>query len=110
LYSGSKKYGENLAMGTHITPSEGVADWYNEIGNYDWNIPGTEAKIDKSKPIGHFTQLVWKGTTHVGCAFVDNCSKTQYKNYLVCNYRPAGNINGGNNGNEYYKANVLRAQ
>lgn len=53
----------------------------------------------------HFTQVVWKSTTHVGCAVVE-CNLSLYNpswwpaKYVVCNYSPAGNVEGE------YKDNV----
>ncbi|KAH8873827.1 Venom allergen 5 [Schistosoma japonicum] len=45
---------------------------------------------------GHYTQLVWQNTTHVGCG-VTNC--TGYYGFpyglsVVCNYGPGGNYEG----------------
>jgi len=37
--------------------------------------------------VGHYTQVIWKTTTHVGCAIVTNGTN----DYLVCRYSPAGN-------------------
>ncbi|KAF9433738.1 hypothetical protein BGZ76_009043 [Entomortierella beljakovae] len=48
-----------------------------------------------------FTQLVWKGTTHVGCA-IANCGPTPNMVHLfvvVCDYSPPGNIRGEYVGN-----------
>lgn len=38
----------------------------------------------------HFTQMVWKGTKEIGC----HNHKCPEGYYLVCEYRPAGNIKG----------------
>lgn len=49
------------------------------------------------EPCGHFTQLVWANTTHVGCAvsFCPSQTLSAYPaTYLVCNYSPGGNITG----------------
>lgn len=37
-----------------------------------------------------FTQVMWQGTTHIGCARTTKCRD----NFLVCLYKPPGNILG----------------
>ncbi|KAH7089481.1 CAP domain-containing protein [Paraphoma chrysanthemicola] len=51
--------------------------------------------------VGHLTQMVWKGTTKVGCVSIDCGDKmvvggsiSSMNKYTVCNYAPAGNIGG----------------
>jgi hypothetical protein len=51
--------------------------------------------------VGHFTQVVWKGTTRVGCVSIDcgtrmmvNGAVSTLNKYTVCNYAPAGNVGG----------------
>jgi len=57
----------------------------------------------------HFTQVVWKSTTKLGCA-VKTCHLSIFGTnsspapFYVCNYSPAGNIEG--NGGAYFRANV----
>jgi len=85
-------YGENLAQGTgEYSGADAVNDWYNEISAYDFNNPGD------SEATGHFTQVVWKETKKVGCG-VAQCSDGAL---YVCNYEPAGNMQGA------YPDNVL---
>jgi hypothetical protein len=52
--------------------------------------------------VGHLTQVLWKGTTSVGCVSTD-CSgrmtvgsdtNSPLNKYTVCNYYPAGNVGG----------------
>jgi hypothetical protein len=53
--------------------------------------------MDNFHEWGHFSQMVWKGTTEVGCATVD-CSSKSLANtggnvapfFTVCNYKTAG--------------------
>lgn len=57
---------------------------YQEIDYYDYNNPGF------SMATGHFTQVVWKGTTQVGCA-VQTCPSgfagwSTGGTYVVCRY------------------------
>jgi len=56
--------------------------WYEEIDDpgYDFNNPGY------SSGIGHFTQMVWKTTTKLGCGVSGS--------YLTCRYHPQGNFIG----------------
>lgn len=39
---------------------------------------------------GHYTQIIWRGTTAVGCALRTG----RGQDYLVCRYSPPGNIYG----------------
>jgi hypothetical protein len=57
--------------------------WYNEVQQYNFGSPGYSATT------GHFTQVVWKNTTAMGCgfAFTSDCQSI----YGVCQYTPAGN-------------------
>lgn len=47
---------------------------------------------------GHFTQVVWKGSTELGVGMATNGNKV----YVVGQYRPPGNINT----KEYFEKNV----
>ena len=80
--------GENLAMGTSgaFPPASHVQRWYDEISSYDY----ASGRSRDGQPIGHFTQIVWRTTTLVGCA-VATCNG---QDLLVCNYSPAGNLTG----------------
>ncbi len=93
-------YGENMAWGFNDESMQGVVGrWYKEVSEYDFNNP----RYDSST--GHFTQLVWKNTTEIGCATQNNCTykgKT-YPKLHVCRYNPAGNITNAG----YFKENVL---
>lgn len=84
-HSGSS-YGENLAAGTtgSLTPEAVAAMWYDEIAKYKFPAGGF------SMTTGHFTQVVWKQTTAIGCGVV-TCNGMDI---WVCNYDPAGNVEG----------------
>jgi hypothetical protein len=43
-----------------------------------------------SSATGHFSAIVWKSTTQVGCATV-SCSG---RNFVTCSYNPPGNVIG----------------
>ncbi|GME41154.1 allergen v5 tpx-1-related protein [Neofusicoccum parvum] len=85
-HSQDNNLGENLAMGTGLTAQQTVQMWYDEIDQYNqyWG------KNDVPMDVMHFTQVVWKKTTKVGCGMAD-CSQGKL---ATCNYSPAGNMLG----------------
>ncbi|TKA72425.1 hypothetical protein B0A55_05407 [Friedmanniomyces simplex] len=83
-------YGENLAEG-YTSPILAIDGWAGEEQKYNYH----KAKFSEST--GHYTQLVWKNTTAVGCGAVQcNTSGSNGVNgwYLVCEYSPRGNVVG----------------
>lgn len=92
--------GENLWMGSPSGPhtAKSASDsWYDEIRVYDFNNPRASYvawQSDRSKEVRHFTQLVWRNTTQLGCAKA-LCGS---QDYWVCRYSPVGNFNGQNPG------------
>ncbi|PVH94225.1 PR-1-like protein, partial [Periconia macrospinosa] len=83
--------GENLSSG-YPNASASVIAWGDERSEYDFK------KGELSKEVGHFTQMVWKGTTDVGCGRTrcDGKKKKGGKDgapgwFVVCEYWPAGN-------------------
>ncbi|MBA3896573.1 MAG: serine protease [Sphingomonadaceae bacterium] len=84
--------GENLFTGTRSAYRyEEMADaWIDERADYrPGEFPEVSATGDWSD-VGHYTQIVWPGTTEVGCALASNARD----DYLVCRYLPAGNVVG----------------
>ncbi|KAI0097918.1 CAP domain-containing protein [Nemania sp. FL0031] len=77
-------YGENLAIG-YPNATASVEAWGDEGDKYNYNKPGF------SEGTGHFTQLVWKNTSDVGCGR-RLCGERGW--YLVCEYWPRGNVIG----------------
>ncbi len=93
-------YGENMAWGGYGSDvKQAVARWYREEPKYNYN------KGAYQSGAGHFTQIVWKGTTEIGCGYKTDCNNLrQYGGgVFVCQYNPAGNITNAG----YFKANVL---
>lgn len=81
-------YGENLAWASWSTYTgiEATNAWYNEKSNY------TYSSNSCSGVCGHYTQVVWKNSTKLGCAGVV-CSNGGGIIY-GCNYNPPGNYSG----------------
>lgn len=91
-HSPNNRYGENLAGGSPglLDGRAVTAMWYDEVAKYAFPDGGF------SMATGHFTQVVWRETTQIGCA-VASCRMALW----VCEYDPPGNVQGG------YRANVL---
>mmetsp|Transcript_14615 Transcript_14615/g.28773 ORF Transcript_14615/g.28773 Transcript_14615/m.28773 type:complete len:385 (-) Transcript_14615:423-1577(-) len=86
--AGFRQVGENLAKGA--TGPQAVKMWYDEIAGS----PGGQGCITNfAMATGHYTQLVWKSTSQLGCGINGDL--------LVCQYGPAGNVMGS------FRAEVL---
>ncbi|KAJ5950370.1 uncharacterized protein N7479_008783 [Penicillium vulpinum] len=108
IEASSGSYGQNIAYGYD---SADVGEKIISEMMYTREAPYFDGLYGQANPDmtnfaswGHFTQIVWKGTTTVGCATV---SCPELKNvgsaapYTVCNYGPPGNFGGA------YAENVL---
>jgi len=75
-------HGQNIFFGTpgHFDATGAIEAWYNEFHSPGYNHPGASGT-------GHFTQVVWLATTHVGM-----CCDSLGKGYIVANYSPPGNV------------------
>lgn len=86
-------FGENLAAGTgkNYQLEDGIKQWADEVKDYNPNSP----------QFSHFTQMVWKASTQVGCVQIrcpslDLGGGNKWDNgaYVVCEYNPPGNFAG----------------
>merc|ERR1719189_2510620 len=71
--------------------------WYSEEKDYDYATGGKTAEceaIGSSCMIGHFTQVVWNGSTKLGCGFAHGTSQGMQCTWAVCRYTPPGNYVG----------------
>jgi pathogenesis-related protein 1 len=91
------RYGENLYWGSalewsdgtrevqQVSPATVVDDWASERADYDH----ASNRCAPGKVCGHYTQVVWRTTTTVGCA-IALCEDTS-EQVWVCQYQPPGN-------------------
>ncbi|WP_458720794.1 CAP domain-containing protein [Candidatus Nitrosocosmicus sp. R] len=89
-HSPDTSYGENIAQLSRINSnpneidlSKMVQTWVDEKNSYD----GQPITNDNFMQFGHYTQMVWKSTTEVGCGMASDTGK----DILVCQYTPSGN-------------------
>jgi len=87
-----KHQGENLWKGTRgaYTLEQMIGAWASEVSDYRVGIFPNVSKSGNWESVGHYTQLIWRNTTHVGCAI----ATTADDQVLVCRYSPPGNYDG----------------
>jgi hypothetical protein len=82
---GSGYVGENIFGSTGTsTPAAALNTWMSEASQFDY----------ATSPIGtagHYTQVVWRASVHIGCAIVD-CRSVTYHSVVLCDYAPGGNV------------------
>ncbi len=91
-FAAQRGVGENLWAGTRggFTYSEMVEAWLEEARDYvNAPAPGF-SRTGTWQDVGHYSQMVWRHTTHMGCAMASGPSD----DVLVCRYAPAGNVIG----------------
>lgn len=83
---------ENLWMGTRgaFSPEQMVGGWIAERAYYRPGVFPYVSRTGNWADVGHYTQMVWRGTTRVGCAIYP----TARWDFLICRYSPPGNIDG----------------
>lgn len=100
LPQGQNPYGENLAQGGSGGGASGfgvlnaAASWYAE-----------KAKMPKgartmtmdlfNRGVGHYTQMIWKGSTEMGAGMANFQQNGFAMTVVVCCYNPPGNFIGG---------------
>ena len=104
-HSSGTDYGENIyaSSGRQVNGRAPVESWYNEVKHYTYghgfsvqtgiytDIKAYVIKLGPNKIglyIGHFTQVVWKGSEKLG---VGKVTGSNGWTYVVANYHPPGN-------------------
>jgi uncharacterized protein YkwD len=84
--------GENLAMGSrgYYGPTALAGTWSAERRFFRRGIFPDNSVTGNWMAVGHYTQMVWPGSTHLGCGF----ARGRRIDVLVCRYAPAGNRDG----------------
>ena len=83
---------ENLWMGTAwaYTPEAMVGSWGAERAQFRAGIFPAVSTTGNWLDVAHYTQMIWRGTTRVGCAL----HRERMQDYLICRYSPSGNRDG----------------
>jgi hypothetical protein len=84
--------GENLWAGTPraFAPEAMIALWAAEKADYRPGLFPNNSRSGDVERVGHYTQLIWRGSRRVGCA----TAVGRQEEFLVCRYSEAGNITG----------------
>jgi pathogenesis-related protein 1 len=109
----AKGYGENLATfslgggprpGMTVmasTAQQAVNAWAAEVACWTFGtILGSETCNTAcytnlhSDGCGHYTQLVWRNSTQLGCGVATCANGSLTEDIWICNYAPAGNVIG----------------
>lgn len=90
-HSGAKGEGENIWMGTSGAYSftQMVDSFGQEKRNFTNGVFPNVSNTGSWFDVGHYTQMVWRDTTHVGCDGIDG-PDGNYR--FVCRYTPPGNV------------------
>ena len=94
-HNAGRSTGHDFYVGENIYASSGTATgagavsaWAGEAVNYHYDTN----TCDTNQVCGHYTQVVWRTTTKLGCA-LHNCAGLKYPSTIVCDYGPGGNVN-----------------
>lgn len=88
----SSPEGENIWAGTrgYYAPEAMVDAWVREKRYFKPGVFPYNSTTGRVEDVGHYTQLVWRATSQVGCAEAASAAE----DILVCRYAEAGNYIG----------------
>lgn len=83
---------ENLWMGSAgaYSPEQMVGSWIAERRYFRAGVFPHVSRTGNWMDVSHYTQLIWRTTTSVGCAVY----RSRGWDYLICRYSPPGNRDG----------------
>ncbi|MGI4731734.1 MAG: CAP domain-containing protein [Janthinobacterium lividum] len=89
---GPGREGENLWTGTRdaYRYDEMIGAWTAERRDFVNGITPAFSRTGRWEDVAHYTQMIWRGTTAVGCAVATG----RRDDVLVCRYAPPGNVVG----------------
>lgn len=84
--------GENIWAGTkgYYSPDAMVDAWVREKRYFKYGVFPNNSTTGNVEDVGHYTQMVWRATSEVGCAEAASAGE----DILVCRYAEAGNYIG----------------
>jgi hypothetical protein len=85
-------FGENIAQGAtgYTSIAQLIGLWGDEKQHYTGGYFPDVSNTGNWLEVAHYTQIVWRNTTEVGCGVASGNSN----DVLVCQYNPAGNVSG----------------
>lgn len=89
-------YGENLYTSTQKPTLKIASDaWIDERQYYTFGNFNDNSTCQEDQICGHYTQVIWKDTSKMGCA-MSKYKTGNFKNWyvIVCKYQTPGNIIG----------------
>ena len=91
-HSGNANTGENIWMGSPgASPTSMVQAWGAEKIFFKYGIFPDVSTTGNWMDVGHYTQIIWRNTTDVGCG---SASGSDGMDRFVCRYSPPGNFIG----------------
>ncbi|MEE3717094.1 CAP family protein [Tumidithrix elongata RA019] len=84
--------GENIWKGSAkwFSQSQMVGSWGIEKQNFVLGIFPDISKTGQWSDVGHYSQIIWRNTTEVGCGLATD----GINDIFVCQYNPPGNYQG----------------
>lgn len=87
--------GENLAWGYPTrSGKDSLKAWYDEVRFTDGTPDSCQDTTQAGKAICHYTQVVWKSSTKLGCGKGKANVRGRDGEFWVCQYGPGGNMGG----------------